>query len=108
MTKTGKTKVVFEQIDRDVHSGTAQWEIRLETDGITEIVGLIEKSTCWCGDGYRADCYNVSVELEEWDDSQEMEYDVRNSWSGGKGMTARQALAACKAFAKRVLKEKIG
>jgi hypothetical protein len=101
------TTIKFEQVEVDTQTGCAQWEIRLDNDGVYEVVGLIEKNTCRCGDGYRADSYSVNVELDEWEEAREEYFQVRNSWSRGEGMTARQALAKCKAFAKEQLKARM-
>lgn len=89
-------KLKFEQTERDTQ-GNATWEITLNG----EYVGRIEKSTVWCGDGYCADGYDVQVETV--DDLKEECFQVANIWTRGNGMTARVALAACKAFARQVL-----
>jgi hypothetical protein len=86
----------------DPSCGQAQWDIEL--DG--KIVGQIEKSTSWCGDGYRADDYTVVVSVETADpedDEREESFPCENSWNPGR-MTARQALAAAKNFARELAK----
>jgi len=95
--------VKFEQIENDTQTGYAQWEIRVEHEGVYEIVGTIEKNTCWCGDGYRADSYSVTVGHEGQDEAEAC-FQVQNAWRS-KGMTAQAALAACKRVAKAHLNE---
>jgi len=99
------TKVVFERMETDPQDGTTTWEIRLETGGVTEVVGSIHKDTVWCGDGYRADTYHVEVDRDQWDDSREKTFQVCNIWSRGRGTSARTAMAEAKAWAREQLKE---
>lgn len=91
-----KTKLTFTQTMRDPQDGSATWSIKRGDDEI----GTIEKSTAWCGDGYRADSYSVTIEpLDDDDEGADDCFDVANTWGRGN-MTAREALAACKAFAR--------
>jgi len=98
-----KSKVTFIQTESDPQTGCADWEIRIVGDGGYEVVGQIQKETVWCGDGYCADSYSVTVERESWEESKDECFQVANIWSRGRGLTARKALAACKAFAREAL-----
>jgi len=98
MNNNTPAKLTYEQTERDTQTGCAAWEVFL--DGTQ--VGTIEKDTVWCGDGYRADSYSVVLDVGS-DEAVEDCYQVANSWSYGKGATARQAMAACKAFARKHL-----
>lgn len=101
-----KPKLTFEQTDCDPQNGCASWSIKLDNKEI----GFIDKDTTWCGDGYRADCYNVTIEPmydsdgEMIDEGADEQYHVENIWRSW-GMTACQALAACKAFAREYVKK---
>jgi hypothetical protein len=93
-----KLKLQFPCAERDSQDGSAAWEIWL----YGRDVGRIDKDVVWCGDGYRADSYSVSIDVPGEDESREATFGVANVWNKG-GMTAPQALAACKAFAREAI-----
>lgn len=93
-----KSALTFDQTERDTQTGAAEWDI-LDAG---KCVGTIRKDTVHVGDGYRADSYSVEVVPFDGDPVEES-FGVANTWSQGKGMTARQAMAACKAFARKHL-----
>jgi hypothetical protein len=90
------TRLSFRQVSRDTQTGCASWDVLLGD----QKVGSIEKDTVWCGEGYLTDSYSVTVDVG--DEEAGESYQVANVWNR-KGMTAREALAACKAFARQAV-----
>ena len=98
-----RPRVRFRRCREPEVGGPAEWEVLL--DGVE--VGSIEKGVVWHGAGYVADSYFVTVHgilNEEGDDEEPEEcFRVKNIWNKDATLTARQALAAAKEFARRHL-----
>lgn len=90
------TKIEYRETEHDRQTGYRSWNVVLVEDA-EQLLGTLEKNTAWCGDGYRADSYDVTLDIGDDDDSIEESFEVGNVWNGG-GESARTQLAAARAW----------
>jgi len=78
----------------DRSSGMKTWNIQIYDPAVSynRVIGWVEKSTEWCGEGYRASGYELFLDLLNGEEINES-FDVgcrKHHWD------AREALKACK------------
>ena len=94
-----KSKLKFVCTAHDIFDGSRHWNIE---DPNGNVIGEIEKETCWVGNKHSADSYTVRIVTNDEDHDYEECFEVQNVWKdcGHETFTAHEAFMRCKRYAR--------